>query len=154
MRAVVEAQVRRYERGGIVATVAGNGMAGYTGDAGAATAAKLALPTSMAVDSSGNLYVPDYYNNRMHKVDTSGHNHGLCRDWDHGRLGRRRSGHPGHAGLAQSGASCRSRATRAPSWLPPSALIPVPTARRQPGCRPPTRAGGVAAVRAARGPAG
>jgi uncharacterized protein (TIGR03437 family) len=53
---------------GIVTTVAGNGIAGFSGDAGAATAAQLNQPSAVAVDSAGNLYIADTGNNRIRKV--------------------------------------------------------------------------------------
>ena len=40
--------------GGTISTVAGDGTAGYLGDAAAATSAELDLPSGVAVDSSGN----------------------------------------------------------------------------------------------------
>ncbi len=54
---------------GEISTVAGNGVRGFSGDGGAATSAHLALPTGVAVDSSGNLYIADQDNNRIRKVD-------------------------------------------------------------------------------------
>jgi uncharacterized protein (TIGR03437 family) len=53
---------------GTIATIAGNGTAGYQGDAGVATAAELASPNGVAVDSSGNLYIADTGNNRVRMV--------------------------------------------------------------------------------------
>ncbi|MHB1953016.1 MAG: NHL domain-containing protein [Sulfobacillus sp.] len=53
---------------GIITTVAGNGASGYSGDGGPATSAKLAQPFGVAVDSAGNLYIADSYNNRIRKV--------------------------------------------------------------------------------------
>ena len=57
---------------GKISTVAGDGTLGYSGDGGAATSAELYLPQGMTVDSAGNIYIADYYNNRIRKVDTSG----------------------------------------------------------------------------------
>lgn len=53
---------------GIITTVAGSGAGGYSGDGGAATAAAFNLPNSLVVDGSGNLYIADYYNQRIRKV--------------------------------------------------------------------------------------
>jgi uncharacterized protein (TIGR03437 family) len=53
---------------GTITTIAGNGTAGYQGDGGVATAAELASPNGVAVDSSGNLYIADTGNNRVRLV--------------------------------------------------------------------------------------
>jgi sugar lactone lactonase YvrE len=53
---------------GIITTVAGNGTAGFSGDGGAATSASLLYPSSVAADSSGNLYIADKFNNRIRMV--------------------------------------------------------------------------------------
>jgi len=53
---------------GVIATVAGNGTQGFSGDNGSATSAGLYYPAGVAVDSAGNLYIADYYNNRIRKV--------------------------------------------------------------------------------------
>jgi sugar lactone lactonase YvrE len=53
---------------GAIATVAGNGKAGYSGDGGQATAASLNGPLGIAVDSGGNLYIADSVNHRIRKV--------------------------------------------------------------------------------------
>jgi trimeric autotransporter adhesin len=45
---------------------------GYGGDGGPAAQACLFLPTGVAVDNSGNLYIADWLNQRVRKVDTSG----------------------------------------------------------------------------------
>ena len=57
---------------GIITTVAGTSDTGFTGDGGAATAAKLDVPEGVAVDGSGNVYIADYYNYCIRKVNTSG----------------------------------------------------------------------------------
>jgi uncharacterized protein (TIGR03437 family) len=53
---------------GIITTVAGSGTAGFSGDNGPATSAKLNLPSGIAVDSTGNLYIADVSNYRIRKV--------------------------------------------------------------------------------------
>lgn len=56
----------------MISTVAGTGEAGYSGDGGAATSAKLNSPIGVAVDSSGNLYISDNSNNRIRKITPDG----------------------------------------------------------------------------------
>src|SRR5438046_1167938 len=56
---------------GIITTVAGNGVLGFTGDGGAATNASLNSPASVALDASGNLYIAEYANHRIRKVDAA-----------------------------------------------------------------------------------
>ncbi len=53
---------------GVIATVAGNGQIGHTGDGGPATRAALSLPEGVAVDGKGNLYIADTLNNRVREV--------------------------------------------------------------------------------------
>jgi uncharacterized protein (TIGR03437 family) len=54
---------------GLISTVAGNGTGGVSGDNGAATAAGLLRPGSVALDDAGNLYIADTDNNRIRRVD-------------------------------------------------------------------------------------
>jgi uncharacterized protein (TIGR03437 family) len=54
--------------GGTISTVAGDGTAGYLGDAAAATSAEIDLPSGVVVDSSGNLYIADTKNYVIRKV--------------------------------------------------------------------------------------
>jgi sugar lactone lactonase YvrE len=65
-------RIRKVHNNTIITTVAGNGTSGYSGDGGAATDASLAWPSSVAVDSTGNLYIADQNNNRIRKVGTNG----------------------------------------------------------------------------------
>ena len=53
---------------GNITTIAGNGTAGYAGDGGLATSAELYQPYSVALDSSGNLYIADFGNSVIRKV--------------------------------------------------------------------------------------
>ena len=56
------------QKTGIITTVAGNGGSGFSGDGGPATSASLNTPSDVAVDSLGNLFVADLWNNRIRKV--------------------------------------------------------------------------------------
>ena len=53
---------------GNIVTVAGTGDAGYSGNGGPATDAKLNETTGVAVDSAGNLFIADYNNNVIREV--------------------------------------------------------------------------------------
>jgi sugar lactone lactonase YvrE len=64
--------VRKIDSNGIITTVAGNGIAGFSGDGGPATEAHLNFPLGLAVDKNGNLYLADVANNRIRKVDSNG----------------------------------------------------------------------------------
>jgi uncharacterized protein (TIGR03437 family) len=64
------AMVRRVAPDGGITIIAGNGAAAYGGDGGPAASASLALPTSLTVDPSGNLYIAD--GARVRVVDASG----------------------------------------------------------------------------------
>lgn len=56
---------------GLIATVAGSG-AGFAGDGGPSAAARLNLPTALAVDAAGNLYIADTENFRIRKIAAVG----------------------------------------------------------------------------------
>ena len=65
--------VRRIDAaGGIITTVSGRGEAGYTGDGGKATAARLNEPYGIVLDRAGNLYIADRHNHCIRRVDASG----------------------------------------------------------------------------------
>ena len=55
-------------RTGDIGVVAGNGTVGFVGDGGPATSAELNEPVGVAVDSLGNLYIADSFNNEIRKV--------------------------------------------------------------------------------------
>jgi uncharacterized repeat protein (TIGR01451 family) len=57
---------------GIISTIAGTGSRGFSGDGGPATAAKLNEPAGVSVDTAGNVYIGDSWNNRIRKVNTAG----------------------------------------------------------------------------------
>jgi hypothetical protein len=56
----------------IITTIAGNGTAGSSGDGGQATVAEFNSPENIAIDRKGNIYVNDYYSNRIRKIDSFG----------------------------------------------------------------------------------
>lgn len=56
---------------GAITTVAGDGVEGYSGDGGAATAASIDSPNGLALDEAGNLYIADTHNGRVRKVSTT-----------------------------------------------------------------------------------
>jgi uncharacterized protein (TIGR03437 family) len=57
---------------GIVHVVAGNGLYGYSGDGGPATAASLQAPTGLALDASENLYISEQLGGRVRRVTKDG----------------------------------------------------------------------------------
>jgi sugar lactone lactonase YvrE len=66
-------RVRRVDpHSGIITTVAGTGAAGFSGDGGPATAARLDEPRNIALDTVGRLYIVDQNNGRIRRVDTDG----------------------------------------------------------------------------------
>ncbi len=66
--------IRMLTPGGTISTVAGNNLAGFAGDGGPATAARINNPDGVAVDRNGNLYIADGGNNRIRMVSASTHN--------------------------------------------------------------------------------
>ena len=64
------ARIRRVDATtGIITTVAGNGVFGFSGDGGPATSAALDVPGGVTLDAAGNLFVADQLNNRSRRVD-------------------------------------------------------------------------------------
>ena len=61
-------RIRKVTAAGVVTTIAGTGTAGFSGDGGPATAAQLNLPTRVALDGSGNVFIADYNNQRIRVV--------------------------------------------------------------------------------------
>jgi sugar lactone lactonase YvrE len=56
---------------GTIATVAGNGSWSYSGDGGPAASAALASPFEAVLDASGNLFIVEYSNQRVRRVDAA-----------------------------------------------------------------------------------
>jgi hypothetical protein len=64
--------IRKVNKLGVISTIVGNGSLGYGGDGGIASSATLYYPSCMAIDKLGNIFIADYWNNRIRKVNTSG----------------------------------------------------------------------------------
>ena len=64
--------VRKIDASGIITTFAGTGAAGFSGDGGLASAAKLNFPTDIAIDTAGNIFIADWQNVRVRKINTAG----------------------------------------------------------------------------------
>jgi len=58
--------------GRTITTIAGVGVAGFSGDAGPATSARLSAPRAVAVDGSGRIYFSDTGNNRVRFINSAG----------------------------------------------------------------------------------
>lgn len=64
--------IRKVGSDGIIHTIAGSGQQGYDGDGGPAREAKLNAPQSLAVDSSGRIYIGDEHNDAIRILDLDG----------------------------------------------------------------------------------
>jgi len=65
-------RVRKIDTSGNISTFAGIGKAGFSGDGGPAVRAKLNLPSGLATDKKGNLFISDRSNDRIRVVDKKG----------------------------------------------------------------------------------
>lgn len=65
-------RIRKVDTAGIITTVAGTGVRGFSGDGGPATDASLSVPSSVEVAPDGSIYISDYGNGRIRKVGHDG----------------------------------------------------------------------------------
>lgn len=65
-------RVWKVDPSGIMTTFAGTGIAGFSGDGELATRAQLNGPYGLALDAEGNLFIGDYGNSRIRRVDPDG----------------------------------------------------------------------------------
>ena len=65
-------RIRKVCPDGIITTIAGNGVSGYSGDGGPATQASMVTPSGMAVSSNGAIYIADYDDNRVRRIGPDG----------------------------------------------------------------------------------
>lgn len=80
-------RLREITPDGIIRTIAGTGVASFTGDEGPATLATLAFPIGIAIDVSGNMYFGDALNLRVRKIDPAGTISTYAGSGDYGFLG-------------------------------------------------------------------
>ena len=65
-------RIRKVDTAGIITTIAGTGIAGYTGDNGLALVAEINGPYGIVLDDTGNIYFADASENVVRKIDTLG----------------------------------------------------------------------------------
>lgn len=65
-------RIRLVNTNGIISTIAGTGVSGYSGDGGQATAAQVSNTMGVCTDALGNVYIADEFNSRIRKINTSG----------------------------------------------------------------------------------
>ncbi len=64
--------LRKVNTSGVISTIGGTGIYGWTGDGIPATNANFNYPTGLAVDATGNIYIADQQNNRVRMINSSG----------------------------------------------------------------------------------
>ena len=65
-------RILKLDLGGNLTTIAGSGVAGFSGDGGPAAAAQLNMPQGVAVDLAGNIYISDSLNHCIRRVNPQG----------------------------------------------------------------------------------
>lgn len=65
-------RIRKISVTGVISTIAGVGVKGFSGDGGPATAAKLSAPADVAVGPDGGIYISDLGNHRIREIRPDG----------------------------------------------------------------------------------
>jgi hypothetical protein len=73
-------RIRKIDVNGIITTIAGNGLVGWSGNDGPAISASISLSAGLFVDSIGNIYIAEWGYNTVRKIDTNGIIHLLAGD--------------------------------------------------------------------------
>jgi Secretion system C-terminal sorting domain/NHL repeat len=76
-------RIEKVDTFGIIQTIAGTGLRGYSGDSGPATNAEVNYPENVTLDECGNVYIADFNNARVRKVTY----HSSCTYSDSASLG-------------------------------------------------------------------
>ena len=77
-------KIRKINANGIISTVAGNGVAAFSGDGGKAKDASINQQSGICFDKQGNLIISDTHNHRIRKVNKSGIITTIAGNGDHG----------------------------------------------------------------------
>ena len=62
-------RIRKVDRSGVISTIAGGTKPGFSGDGGGATQASLKDPVDIVTDELGNMYIADFGNSRIRRID-------------------------------------------------------------------------------------
>ena len=65
-------RIRKVDRAGVISTIAGTGVAGYSGEGGAAKQAQINHPIDVAIGDDNTLYFTDVGNSCVRKIDLAG----------------------------------------------------------------------------------
>jgi len=67
---LINNRIRKISPSGIVTTLGGSGLSGFSGDGGLATAATISAPTSVSINPKGDIYFCDYSNRRIRRISS------------------------------------------------------------------------------------
>jgi trimeric autotransporter adhesin len=65
-------RIRKVNQSGVISTIAGNGISGFSGDGGPAKSALVSFPTGITIDGQGNILFTDQGNYRVRRIDPQG----------------------------------------------------------------------------------
>jgi len=65
-------RIRKISTAGVITTIAGTGVDGFTGDNGPATSARIGFVRGLAADDAGNVYISEATHNRVRAISARG----------------------------------------------------------------------------------
>jgi hypothetical protein len=68
---ITSSVIRKIDTAGVITTITGNGIAGYTGDGGPASAAMLRYPYALCLDTADNVYISDNGNSCIRRINAA-----------------------------------------------------------------------------------